>query len=53
MTRGTSETSIIVWTVERRPGFPPMPPLDSPYLVLTPTQLRGLKTWIDEGAENN
>jgi len=53
MTRGSSETSIIVWTVERRSGFSPMPPLDSPYLVLTPTQLRGLKTWIDEGAENN
>ncbi|HLG31618.1 MAG TPA: c-type cytochrome domain-containing protein [Ignavibacteriaceae bacterium] len=51
MTRGTSETSIIVWTVEKRSGFPPMPP--SQYLPLTSTQLRGLKTWIDEGAENN
>jgi hypothetical protein len=48
---GNSETSILVWTVERRAGFAPMPP--TPLLPLTPDQIRGLKTWIDEGAKNN
>jgi hypothetical protein len=51
LTKGSAETSIIVWTVERRSGFPPMPPLQ--YLPLTTEQIRGLRTWIDEGAENN
>jgi mono/diheme cytochrome c family protein len=55
VSKGEPDNSILVWTVEypARAGFPQMPPLDSPYLPLTPNQLRGLKTWIAEGAEYN
>ncbi len=47
------DNSKLVWTIEYRPGFPPMPPLESPYLPLTENQRNGVKTWIAEGAENN
>ncbi|OGU77044.1 MAG: hypothetical protein A2V93_12295 [Ignavibacteria bacterium RBG_16_34_14] len=49
------ENSVLVWTIEvpARAGFPQMPPIDAPYLPLTPNQLRGVKTWIAEGAKNN
>ena len=50
---GEADTSPLVWIIERRPGFPIMPPLDSPYLPLTSKQIQGVKTWIDEGAKNN
>ena len=47
-----SDLSLIVWTVEGKSGIPSMPPLGKkpPF---TSNQIRGLKTWIDEGAENN
>jgi Planctomycete cytochrome C len=48
-----SASSLLVFTVERRPGFSAMPPLDSPYFPFTSNQIRGLKTWIDEDAKNN
>ena len=48
-----SDTSLLVWTVERRPGFAAMPPLESGKGFFTSNQIRGLKTWIDEGAKNN
>ena len=48
-----SDTSPLVWTIEQRPGFPIMPPRDSPFLPLTSKQIQGVKTWIDEGAKNN
>jgi hypothetical protein len=47
------DNSVLVWTIEGRPGFPFMPPVASPYLPLTDNQLRGVKTWIAEGAKNN
>ena len=50
---GEADTSPLVWTIEQRPGFPIMPPRDSPFLPLTFKQIQGVKTWIDEGAKNN
>jgi hypothetical protein len=50
---GEADTSPLVWTIEQRPGFPAMPPVNSPFLPLTFTQTQGVKTWIDEGAKNN
>jgi hypothetical protein len=50
---GEADTSPLVWTIEQRPGFPVMPPRDSPFLPLTSKQIRGVITWIDEGAKNN
>jgi hypothetical protein len=49
---GSDSTSVLVWTIERnRAGFPPMPPLQYPGLVLN--HINGVKTWIREGAKNN
>jgi len=50
---GEADTSPLVWSIEWRPGSLPMPPEDSPFLPLTSKQIQGVKTWIDEGAENN
>ncbi len=47
------DNSKLVWTIEGRPGFPPMPPVGSPYKALTLNQVQGVKTWIAEGAKNN
>lgn len=49
---GEPETSILIWTVEGRAGFPPMPPIGTAP-SLTKNQLDGFRTWIDEGAKNN
>lgn len=46
------DNSVLVWTIEGRAGFPPMPP-PSFSIPLTAEQIRGVKTWIDEGAKNN
>lgn len=50
---GEADTSPLVWSIEWRPGSLRMPPEDSPFLPLTTKQIQGVKTWIDEGAENN
>ncbi len=50
---GEANTSPLVWSIEWRPGSLRMPPDDSPFLPLTSKQIQGVKTWIDEGAENN
>ncbi|MDO8550691.1 MAG: c-type cytochrome domain-containing protein [Ignavibacteria bacterium] len=47
------DNSRLIWTIEGRPGFPFMPPIGSPYRALTQNQIRGVKTWIAEGALNN
>jgi hypothetical protein len=47
-----ADNSVLVWTIEWRPGFPAMPPPNFS-VPLTAVQIRGVKTWIDEGAENN
>ena len=49
--RGDSKTSTLVWSIERIAGIPPMPPVG--YSALTINQINGIKTWIDEGAQNN
>ncbi len=47
------ETSILIWKVEGLPGIGlPMPPTGTAP-PLTDNQLKGFRTWIDEGAENN
>jgi hypothetical protein len=50
---GEPENSKLVWTIEGRPGFPPMPPVGSPYIPLNQNQIKGVRTWIAEGAKNN
>jgi len=49
--RGDTTTSIIVWSIDKIPGAKWMPPINYPQL--TKEQIRGIKTWIQEGAENN
>ncbi|GBD86707.1 planctomycete cytochrome C [bacterium BMS3Abin03] len=49
---GEPDNSVLVWTIEWKAGFPSMPPPD--YSVpLTSEQIRGVKTWITEGAKDN
>lgn len=48
---GEPENSKLVWAIEARAGVPPMPPVGFP--PLTFEQIRGIKTWISEGANNN
>lgn len=48
---GSDSTSVLVWTIERRSGFPPMPPLQYQGLILN--HIKGIRTWIREGAKNN
>jgi hypothetical protein len=49
---GNSQNSRIVWAVQGLSGAEPMPPLGTTK-PLTANQIRGLKTWIDEGAKCN
>jgi hypothetical protein len=49
--KGDSKDSPLVWTIDRIAGIPPMPPVGS--AALTTNQIAGIKTWIDEGAQNN
>ncbi len=51
VSRGSDSTSVLVWTIEYRAGFPPMPPLL--YKGLIPNHIKGVRTWIREGALNN
>lgn len=45
------ETSSLVWRIEGV-GVPIMPPI-GPTPPLTLNQIKGIKTWISEGAQNN
>jgi len=47
--RGEADNSVLVWTIEGLPGVQPMPP----YGPLTQNHINGIKTWINEGANNN
>ena len=48
---GDPVNSRLIWTIEGKdPGVPKMP-LDRP--ALNSNQIKGLKTWIKEGAQNN
>ncbi len=51
VSQGSASTSVLVWTIEYRAGFPPMPPLL--YKGLIPNHIKGVRTWIREGALNN
>lgn len=48
--RGEPENSPLVWRIEGRPGFIRMP-LDR--LPLTGNQIRGIRQWILDNAQNN
>lgn len=48
---GKPDNSRLVWTIEHYAGEPPMPPVGYP--SLTQNQIRGIRTWIQEGAKNN
>ena len=49
---GEPDLSRLVWAIEGRAGISPMPPVGYAKPI-TPEQLRGIKTWIDEGALDN
>ncbi len=49
--KGDTTTSVLVWSITKIPGAKWMPPNNFP--PLTPEQIRGIKTWIQEGALNN
>ena len=46
------QTSRLVWRIEGL-GVDFMPPVNSIVGPLTPNQIKGIKTWITEGAKNN
>lgn len=50
---GEPDNSKLVWSIEGNPAVEPMPPINSPYPALTQNQVRGVRTWIGEGALNN
>jgi hypothetical protein len=51
---GDPTTSRLVWSIDDDYGSTtPMPPIDSGVPTLTDNQVQGIKTWIEEGAENN
>lgn len=49
---GEPDLSSMVWAVEAAGGVEPMPPLGTG-LALTDNQIKGIRTWIKEGAKNN
>ena len=46
---GSDSTSILVWTIEKYPNVPPMPPSE----WLKRNHINGIRTWIREGALYN
>ena len=48
---GKPENSKLVWAIQRQPAVSPMPP--DGYAPLTAAQIKGIITWIKEGAKNN
>lgn len=50
---GEPENSKLVWSIEGNPAVSPMPPIGTSYRPLTDNQIRGVKTWIAEGAKPN
>ncbi len=47
--RGSDSTSILVWTIEGLPPYPLMPPTGR----MKENHIKGIRTWIREGALNN
>ncbi len=50
---GEPDNSVIVWSVTGNPAVQQMPPITSPYKPFNENQVKGLKKWIEEGAQNN
>lgn len=50
---GEPDNSMLVWAIEGNTSVPPMPPMNSSVLPLTRKQIKGIRTWIAEGAKNN
>jgi hypothetical protein len=48
---GDPENSVLVWRIEGRAGTGPRMPLNR--MPLNDNQIRGMRTWIQEGAQNN
>lgn len=48
---GKPDNSRLVWTIEHYASVPPMPPVGYP--TLTQNQIKGIRTWIQEGAKDN
>jgi hypothetical protein len=48
---GEPDNSILIWTIEGNTIAPRMPPQPTP--PLTFNQIRGVRTWVAEGALNN
>lgn len=47
---GSPDNSSLVWSVEGNSAYP-MPPVG--YRPLTSNQIKGIRTWVKEGAKNN
>ncbi len=47
------ENSKLVWRIDGRSGYEPMPPVNASVAPLTQNQVNGIITWIKEGAKNN
>ncbi|MFH1194459.1 MAG: c-type cytochrome domain-containing protein [bacterium] len=47
------ESSQLVWSIEGQYGAPVMPPLGATVYPVNANQIKGIKTWIKEGAFNN
>ena len=48
---GESGNSVLIWRIDPQYALGIMPP--PPNIPLTPNQIQGVKTWIDEGAKSN
>ena len=49
--RGEPDNSILVWVLEEKAGYSHLGKTN--YIPMTANQVRGVKTWIAEGAQNN
>ena len=49
---GSPETSKLIWSIKGQSGTPSMPPTPNPY-PLTANQIKGIETWVKEGAKSN
>ncbi len=50
---GEPDNSKLVWAIEGNTSVTPMPPIYGNVPPLTSKQIKGIRTWIAEGAKNN